>query len=164
MHTRPAYERYRKLMERHHSLLLRHCWDYAGGNADRSRDMAQEVCLAVWSDLENLRPDATEAEERTWLRLIIRRTLYRSRRGVKPDPARLEAVLREWQDDYDARMHDEVEGRLELLSPDEAWVVRQRLAGYTSEEIARQRGVTASAVRHQMQAIIRKLQKLIHHE
>lgn len=164
MHPRTAYERYGKLMERHHLLLQQHCWFYATGNTDRCRDMVQEVCLAVWSDLQNLRPNATEAEERTWLRLIIRRTIFNQRRGVKPDPVRLEAVLREWQDDYGARMRDEVEGQLELLSPDEAWVVRQRLAGYTSEEIARQRGVTASAVRHQMQAIIRKLQKLIHHE
>lgn len=164
MHPRTAYERYEKLMERHRTLLFQHCWRYAGGDADRCRDMVQEVCLAVWSGLEGLRPGATDAEERVWLSLVMRRTLFNGRRGTSPDPARLEAVLREWQDDSAERLRAEVEGQLEWLDSDEAWVLRQRLAGYSSAEIARQQGVTDSAVRHRLQRIVAKLRDIINHE
>ena len=59
---------YTALLLRHRTQMWRMCWLRAHGNWDLCCDLLQEASIALWLNLDKLRPDATPGEERAWVR------------------------------------------------------------------------------------------------
>ena len=72
-----TYQHFLQLLQRHRAIMWERCWRYSDGDFDRCRDLVQEVTLHLCLHRDDLRPDVSENEEREWLVLLTRRTLYR---------------------------------------------------------------------------------------
>ena len=59
-------------MKRYGRLVWYWCYRHTWGDDIRSRDLTQDTWLLVWDNLYRLRHDATAAEQRAWLKTLVR--------------------------------------------------------------------------------------------
>ena len=67
---------YTALLMRHREMLWRLCLNRANGDSDRSKDLMQEITIALWENYDKLRLDASPAQERAWVRWQARSVFY----------------------------------------------------------------------------------------
>lgn len=152
-------ERYTTILLRYRTIIWRLCFLYASSNADRARDLVQEVSLALWEHFGRLRPDADERDERKW---VYRRTLdvlrtLRRRERRQPHLVPMPDFLADTLADGSPATGECLEEVLALLDPDERHLVRQLLDGYTAAEVALDLGIATNAVYQRTYRIVKKL-------
>lgn len=137
------------------SACRRHSYHY-GGEAD---DLMQDVLLALWMHMGQLRPDAGAAQARAWVWWKMRTVLYDYRRGLK----RAALPLVE-EDDVAAPQEeaDHAETVAELmasLDSEQQHLLRLRLEGYSLKEIAGLAGLSPEAVKQRFYRMRIKLRE-----
>lgn len=149
------------MLMRHSKMLWRMCWHHVGGDTERCTDMLQEVYIMLWEQFDKLRPEASLAQERAWVRWQARSVFYRVGRRRSLNTATLTDSLAETVADEEAAHRKEtLEELLSMLNGDERKVVQLYLDGYQGEEIGRQIGVSRDAVYQRMRRIILKLRRM----
>ena len=128
------YADFDALMTRHRGLIKSLCWWYAGGQADRVADLMQEAMLALWHYRHTLRPDASAAQERQWVRLHCRSVFDHQRRRPVVETVPLEDTLGVAADDD--RCAEMIDRLADGLSDREHRVLGLLLDGYTDGEMA----------------------------
>lgn len=150
------------LLERHHAMLWRMCWQRAGGDRDRCCDLMQDVSIALWENIDKLRPDATPRQERAWVCWQARSVFYQAERRQKPTTVPLSDTLADKISDEDTQQRKELLDELfSALDPDEQRMVRLYLEGYNGDEIGKELGISRNNFYQRMYRVIRKMRRIV---
>lgn len=141
------HEAYTAMFMRHRTMLWRMCWCRARGDRDCCCDLMQEVSIALWLNFDKLRPDASQRQERSWVRWQARSVLSHIGRQRKLTAEPLTDVLADSLADDDTLQRKELlDALLSALEPDERRMVVMHLNGYRGDEIGEQEGLSRDAV------------------
>ena len=143
-------------MRRHQEVVWRVCYDFAHGDVPRCEDMVQEVWVMLWLKFDTMTA-CSEWQQRAWVRRVARSVLVDLYRRETPPP---EPITYEIEESLAAESNDVAERIDELfaiLTPDEQRLMRMRLDGYTTEEIAAEFKIEKNAVYQRVNRIMNKL-------
>ena len=152
---------YYELLERHRRMVWNLCRRAARGDWDRTNDLVQEVSIALWERFGQLRPDASPQEERAWVRWQARSVLDLQRRKQHLATVPLTDEMAEIIADEETSDKEMVEEVMELLTPEEQRMVRLKLCGYDTREVAKRMHLTPDAVYQRMHRIILKARRAL---
>ena len=143
--------RYTELLKRHLPMVWRGCWVRARGNYERCRDLVQEVSIALWLHLDQLRTDVSPKEEKAWVWWMTRTTLDHLHRSQRPPMVALTEVMAETIPDADnSAVEEDIEELMAALSPEEQQLMRLHIEGYRADEIAETLGLRRDTVYQRM--------------
>ena len=149
-------------MRRHHRTVWRVCYDFAHGDIQRCEDMVQEVWIMVWLRFDSM-TSTSEWQQRVWVRKVTRGVLVDLYRKNSFDPLSDAMDLSELSDLSEQSDQTDVAERIDelfsALTPDEQQLMRMRLDGYPSDEIAEKLGIEANAVYQRVNRIMNKLRR-----
>ena len=138
------------------------CWVRARGNYERCRDLVQEVSIALWLHLDQLRTDVSPKEEKAWVWWMTRTTLNHLHRSQRPPMVSLTEVMAETIPDAENSAVDEdIEELMAALSPEEQQLVRLHIEGYRADEIAETLGLRRDTVYQRMHRVMGKARKVL---
>jgi RNA polymerase sigma factor (sigma-70 family) len=150
--------RYAGLLDSYRAHIVAFCARHSD-SADEADELAQEVLIAVWEGIGDLRHDSSPRQVNRWLQQVMRTVWVRHLRSSRRhETVPLDSDMA--ADDSDARLRETLEEMTALLSPDDREVVRQRLEGYDNSEIASSLGVNTSSVNMRFFRIIPRLKKI----
>ena len=154
--------RYTELLKRHLPMVWRLCWVRARGNYERCRDLVQEVSIALWLHLDQLRTDVSPQEERAWVRWLTRTTLDHLHRHQRPPMLALTDIMAETiSDDDNKAVAEDIEELMAVLSPEERQLLRLHIEGYHADEIAELMGLRRDTVYQRMHRALSKARKAL---
>ena len=150
--------RYEELLHDFGRHIASYCSRHAVGRVE-TRELVQDVMVAVWEGLDRLDAASTPRQVNRWLHKLMRHAVYDRyfRRKALPtvplemagDVADSETCDRELLDDLVSR-----------LSPDEQELIRERFEGYTPAEMAAKRNLTVNTLNQRMSRITQKLKTI----
>lgn len=153
------YETFNRLLRTYAALIWSMCRDASHGDAERCRDLFQDVSVRLWLRIGKLRKDAKPHEEKAWVEWQTRHVLSHRR-----NPRELECCLPELSDEDDAAEAERrtlVADLMAQLQPEDRQLVQMHLEGYTADEIAEQMGLRRDAVYQRMHRIVARMRKLL---
>ena len=154
--------RYTELLKRHLPMVWRGCWVRARGNYERCRDLVQEVSIALWLHLDQLRTDVSPKEEKAWVWWMTRTTLDHLHRSQQlPLQALTEAIAETIPDADNSAVEEDIEELMAALSPEEQQLVRLHIEGYRADEIAETLGLGRDTVYQRMHRALGKARKVL---
>ena len=154
--------RYTELLKRHLPMVWRGCWVRARGNYERCRDLVQEVSIALWLHLDQLRTDVSPKEEQAWVWWMTRTTLDHLHRSQRPPMVALTEVMAETIPDADnSAVEEDIEELMAALSPEEQQLMRLHIEGYRADEIAETLGLRRDTVYQRMHRALGKARKAL---
>ena len=154
--------RYTELLKRHLPMVWRKCWVRARGNYERCRDLVQEVSIALWLHLDQLRTDVSPKEEKAWVWWMTRTTLDHLHRSQRPPMVALTEVMAETIPDADnSAVEEDIEELMAALSPEEQQLMRLHIEGYRADEIAETLGLRRDTVYQRMHRALGKARKAL---
>ena len=143
-------------------MVWRLCWVRARGNYERCRDLVQEISVALWLHLDQLRMDVSPKEEKAWVWWMTRSTLNHLHRSQRPPMVMLTEMLAETIPDTDNIAVDEnIEDLMAVLSPEEQQLMRMHIEGYRADEIAEILGLHRDTVYQRMHRALGKARKAL---
>ena len=153
---------YAELLRRHRAMVWRMCWLRARGDWEQCRDLVQEVSVALWMHLGELRTGITSAEERAWVRCVTRSALDHKTRKRRVETLPLTPMHEESIADEDRQSQKEdIDDMMASLSHDEQRIMQLRLEGFRANEIASIMGLSNDAVYQRIHRIAVKLRRLM---
>lgn len=159
--TRQQYETYTRLLARHRKTIWAVCWNRAGGNEERFRDLVQEVSMRLWLRLDGLRPEASPQAERIWVELTARSVLHDLTRKKQTETVPLGE---EHLDTLAAPPQEQSWLKEELLrcvDPGDRPMLSLRMEGYRNDDIAVRLGMSPRTVRRRMKRLLRQLERYV---
>lgn len=154
--------RYTELLKHHLPMVWRMCWVRARGNYERCRDLVQEVSIALWLHLDQLRTDVSPKEEKAWVWWMTRTTLDHLHRSQRPPMVALTEVMAETIPDADnSAVEEDIEELMAALSPEEQQLMRLHIEGYRADEIAETLGLRRDTVYQRMHRALGKARKAL---
>ena len=143
-------------------MVWRGCWVRARGNYERCRDLVQEVSIALWLHLDQLRTDVSPKEEQAWVWWMTRTTLDHLHRSQRPPMVALTEVMAETIPDADnSAVEEDIEELMAALSPEEQQLMRLHIEGYRADEIAETLGLRRDTVYQRMHRALGKARKVL---
>ena len=143
-------------------MVWRGCWVRARGNYERCRDLVQEVSIALWLHLDQLRTDVSPKEEKAWVWWMTRTTLDHLHRSQRPPMVALTEVMAETIPDADnSAVEEDIEELMAALSPEEQQLMRLHIEGYRADEIAETLGLRRDTVYQRMHRALGKARKAL---
>lgn len=160
-HTLHDYERFEALLHDFGRHIKKFCVRRAG-SADEASDLAQEVAMAVWESIGDLRADSTPWQLNRWLRRVMQSAVsdYFRHRRVSTVP------IEEASDIPDLpRVDNELlNALLQHLDEEERRLMDERLAGYGVAELAERHEVSPNAMSQRFCRMIQKLRQIYNDE
>ena len=153
------HETFNRLLRTYAALIWSMCCDASHGDAERCRDLFQDVSVRLWLRIGKLRKDAKPQEEKAWVEWQTRHVLSHRR-----NPRELEYCLPEMSDDDDAAEAERctlVADLMAQLQPEDKQLVQMHLEGYSANEIAEKMGLRRDAVYQRMHRIVARMRKLL---
>lgn len=143
-------------------MVWRMCWLRARGDWEQCRDLVQEVSVALWMHLGELRTGITSAEERAWVRCVTRSALDHKTRKRRVETLPLTPMHEESIADEDRQsLKEDIDDMMASLSHDEQRIMQLRLEGFRANEIASIMGLSNDAVYQRIHRIAVKLRRLM---
>lgn len=156
-HDTNRYSDFDMLAARHQGIIKSLCWWYAGGKSEVVADLIQEVLAHLWHYRHTLRPDATAAQERQWVRLHCRSVFEHMRRRPGVETVPLEEAQHVTTGD---ESHAELIDRLAAdLTGRERQVLEWVLDGYTDGEVAAMLHTSTVEARRLHNTVIEKMRE-----
>lgn len=153
---------YTALLLRHRTQMWRMCWLCARGNWDLCCDLLQEASIALWLNLDKLRPDATPGEERAWVRWQVQSLFEHMGRRRQLSTVPITAAMADsLADDDSKQVKDDLDEVMSVLNADEQRLLSLRLEGYCPEEIASIMGINRDAVYQRLHRAIVKARRVL---
>ena len=158
MPTKDALERYDQLIVRYRGLIVRVCQIYCRHDADRSRDLYQDIALKIWTKMDTFRGECNEA---TWIwRIAVNTAIDELRRdrqqyiiAASEVPDKSEAENTQQIDDlYEAIAH---------LPADDQLIVAYRLDGFSYDDIAQLTNLSEGSLRVRYNRIVKQLKTML---
>ena len=157
-HGRQRYEDYKSFMRRHHQTVWRVCYDFAHGDIPRCEDMVQEVWIMLWLRFDTM-TSHTEWQQRVWVRRVTRSVLVDLYRREHPPLEPINAEIVETVAAETSDVAERIDDLFAALTPDEQRLMRMRLDGYSTEEIAAELKIETNAVYQRVNRIMNKLRQ-----
>lgn len=152
---------YTALLMRHRNLLWSMCMSRVGGDRDRCQDLLQEVSVALWENMDKLRPNSSARQERAWVCWQARSVFYQvERRQTLPTVSITSSIADSVTDDEALHRKELLDDLLSKLTPDEQQMVRLYLEGYQGDEIGATMGVSRDTVYQRMRRVVHKLRNV----
>lgn len=156
-------EAFEAFIQIHRDAIRHYCWQYAGGDDERCKDLVQEVCIALWLHFDELRDDANKWQQRAWVKKITHSKLVDLyRRGERlPLVSLTNAMSATIPDSNSSSREEDLEEIMVALNPEERVLVRMYIDGYRGEEIADIMRLKRGAVYQRMFRVMSKVRKVI---
>ncbi|MBR1549423.1 MAG: sigma-70 family RNA polymerase sigma factor [Bacteroidales bacterium] len=157
--TNARYDDFDRLVHRHGSYIRRLCWWQSSGRSEDCADLIQDCLLDLWHHRHTLRPDASEAQERLWVKFRCR-SVFSHRKETWPyELATLDEARTVADESEDKRrlLEDMACG----LNEREHQVLTLILDGYSRQEIAELLDLTPKHVSQIRFRIVEKMKKEI---
>lgn len=155
------YNEYETFMMRHRQTVWLICFRFANGDREKCRDLVQEVYLTLWLKFDQLHRDASEWQQKVWLKRVARNVLIdlyrREKQAVFYDISELPEIPESSHQDI---LSETLEEMIEHLNDNERQLVQMRLDGYDASEIATALNVKSDAVYQRFCRIIKKLKAI----
>lgn len=155
-------EKYQAVLLRHRKTIWRLCSRYAHNDPDRTRELVQEVSVALWEHFGRLRPDANEVAEYIWVSLHTRDTLRNLHAHAGPSFLPLNDNIADTLADCRDLQRQRVDDLLADLNDAERQLMELRLDGYNAHRIGQRLGISSNAVYQRSARIISKLKRINH--
>ena len=157
-HGRQRYEDYKFFMRRHQQTVWRVCYDFAHGDIPRCEDMVQEVWIMLWLKFDTM-TSRTEWQQRVWVRRVTHSVLVDLYRREHPPLEPIIAGMEESVAVETSDVAERIDDLFAALTPDEQRLMRMRLDGYSTEEIATEFDIATNAVYQRVNRIMNKLRQ-----
>lgn len=155
-------EAYTELLLRHKNMIWRMCWVRSGGNRELCRDLVQEVSIALWLHFKDLIPEASRGEERAWVYWVTRTAINHQLRKPSIETMLLTPDQADClSDGASMRDKEDIDDLLASLSPDEQRMMRLRMEGYKTEEIASILELNRDTVYQRMHRAVVKVRQIM---
>ncbi|MDT0648263.1 RNA polymerase sigma factor [Zunongwangia sp. F260] len=153
---------FNRIFEENYPRVMGLCFGYVSGNEDLAKDLAQEVFLKVWQNLNNFKGESKIA---TWIyRITVNTCLQELRRknhvSLKIDMA---AEVTANQNEKESRFA-EMYRCINKLSPENKSIILLELEEVPQQEIANIIGISHRAVRTRIHRIKEQLSKCVYNE
>lgn len=148
-----------RLLRRRQRELWRLCLRQSWGDGEQARDLMQEVVLALLRAAGQRRADASEAEERTWVLLVARRTLFNLRRKRRVETVALDETMPLAEENGNPAREIVEEMRQRLAEGDQR-LLALYMDGYAVKEIAQELSISADAASVRLHRLIQRLRTL----
>lgn len=153
------YDEFDRLVHRHGAYIRRLCWWQSSGRSEDCADLIQDCLLDLWHFRHTLRPNATEGQERLWVKYRCR-SVFSHRKGPRPyELVPLDAARSVADDPEDKRRL--LEEMACCLNELEHQVLTLLLDGYSRTEIGEMLDLTPKHVSQIRFRIIEKMKKEI---
>lgn len=153
---------FQKIYQEHYPKAMALCLGYMSGDQDEAKDMAQEVFLKVWENLENFRNQASIS---TWIYRITVNTCLQQLR--KKNPLNLVSEVPAEADSGDGQQEkrfQEMYRCIGQLSAENRTIILLELEGLPQKEISQITGLSHEVVRTRIHRIKVQLSKCVKHE
>ena len=150
--------RYNALLHDFEQHIVSYCSRHAVGRGE-TRELVQDVMVALWQRLDYLDPASTPRQTNRWLHRLMRQTVfdrYFRRRPLPTVPVEEVAELSE-SEAYDRELLDDLVARLD---PDEQQLIAERFEGYTPAEMAERHHTTVNTMNKRLSRITQKLKTI----
>ncbi len=161
-----ADKRYKELYTAHYPKVMRLCLGYVAGDQDTANDLAQEIFIKIWENLENFR---NESSISTWIyRISVNTCLSKLRTRKKNYRTIAIAEVLEIVEEYsDAERENQLVQMYECiqkLSETNRAIILLVLEGLPQNEISEIIGMKHDAIRTRIHRIKSQLTKCVSHE
>lgn len=153
---------YTALLMRHREMLWHLCLNRANGDSDRSKDLMQEITIALWENYDKLRLDASPAQERAWVRWQARSVFYQivRRRKVPTIPIGDNLQVDNIADEEAHQRKETLDNFLAALSHEDQRMMKLYLDGYQGDEIGERMGISRNTVYQRMRRAVQKMRNV----
>jgi RNA polymerase sigma factor (sigma-70 family) len=155
--TNNRYDDFDRLVQRHRSYIRRLCWWHASGRSEDCADLMQDCLAALWHFRHTLRPDASPAQERLWVKYHCRSVFSHRKRRWEPQFTPLDEDRLPAEEPPDNRAV--IEELACNLSDRERHILDLILDGYSRSEIAALLDLKAGTVTQIRFRIIEKMKQ-----
>ena len=158
--------RFKEIYETNYPKVIRLCLGYVNGDTQKAADIAQEVFIKTWENLENFREDSKVS---TWIyRIAVNTCLLQIRKDKKtakkyPLHRLVEAPV-EVNEIEKENMLNGLYACITMLSETNKAIIMLELEGLPQKEIAKVMGLQHEAIRTRIHRIKNKLIKCVNHE
>ena len=153
-------DHYTDLILRHKKLIWNLCRRYARLDADRCRDLVQEVSVGLWEYYGRSKPPSGLVHEMRWVVRNTNTLLRNMHRARQPEMVYVERWMAESIAAEGDDPRDLVHDLMDALSEDDRQILQMRFDGYIAEEIGDKLGLSREAVYQRINRIIKKLKKI----
>ena len=157
--NKQRYDDYCAFIQRHRETVWRACYRFAKGNRMACEDMVQEVWISLWMKFDQLKTEASEREQRAWMKRITQSVLVDLYRRAEPESERLTPAIINMLPDSCVNYAESIDDLMAALTDDEERMMRMRLEGYDAQEIADEFKMERNAVYVRINRIITKLRR-----
>ena len=155
-------EQYTSLLLRHRKLIWFLCYRYARRDADRCKDLVQEVSIALWEYYGRRKPGTRPLDEVRWVSRNTNTLLRNMHRGPQHDMLPLADWMADSIADPGDNGRDLLEELMEALPDSDRRLLQMRLDGYSADEIGKAMHLSRDAVYQRIKRIIDKLKQISH--
>ena len=155
---------FRNIYEQNYGKVMRLCMGYVSGDMDAAKDLAQEVFIKVWTNLETFRKESNIS---TWIYRIAVNTCLSSLQKSKKSKKfyNIEAVAETPQEAATTAdryiMLEELYKCINTLSETNKAIILLELEGLPQKEIAKVIGIKHEAIRTRIHRIKNELTKCV---
>ena len=155
-------EQFQNIYHKNYPNVIRLCLGYVNGNEDPAKDLAQEVFIKVWQNLQNFRNNAKIG---TWIYRITVNTCLQELRRKKVKQLTLDIAAGETiNPDEKENRFMEMYRCINTLSPENKTIILLELENVPQSEIALITGISHQAVRTRIHRIKEQLSKCVRDE
>lgn len=147
-------------MKRYGRLVWYWCYRRTLGDDARTRDLMQDAWLLVWDHLGRLRIDASAAEQRAWLRALVRTAATRRQRKEGAPVMPLTADLDVADDTSILQMRETLEALMAHLPDNDRRLIALLLDGYRLHEAAQRLAITPGAAAQRYHRAIQRMKEI----
>ena len=147
----------------HYPKVIRLCLGYAGGDEAQAKDLAQEIFIKVWQNLQSFRKESSMS---TWIYRITVNTCLISLRKKKTIDVSNHLNYIESQNDSSNNEDKEIKlnqlySCINKLNKDNKSIILLELEGLPQKEIAEIMGLSHEAIRVRVHRIKNELTKCV---
>ncbi|MFD0795900.1 RNA polymerase sigma factor [Maribacter chungangensis] len=159
-------KKYKELYKAHYPKVMRLCLGYVAGDEAIAKDLAQDIFIKIWENLDNFRNDSSIS---TWIyRISVNTCLSRLRTGKKRSRtiaiADVPEILEEHSDADREKQLVQLYKCIQKLSETNRAIILLVLEGLPQSEISEIIGLKHDAVRTRIHRIKSQLTKCVSHE
>lgn len=158
--------RFKEIYTAHYPKVMRLCLGYAAGNSDIAQDLAQEIFVKIWENLESFR---NESSVSTWIYRISVNTCLSKLRTRKKMPgtiglSHVPDIVEEYSDADREKQLTQLYQCIQKLSETNRAIILLVLEGLPQNEISEIIGIKHDAIRTRIHRIKSQLTKCVSHE
>ncbi len=162
---KPLKPDFEKIYQGHYQRVIRMCKGYVNGDETAAKDLAQEVFIKVWDNLESFRNESSIA---TWIYRITVNTCLLELRGKKfTEGSESLEKIKDTEDEVQPSKEKQLQqlyNCINKLPKESKAIILLELEGLPQKEIAEIIGISHDAIRVRVHRIKNSLTKCVQND